>query len=75
MRYEVAQSPVIGSGQLAEEVSDLKNDFVELCARPAFLPRLVVLSFAVSLVHDHPLALFGQADDVVVESIMDQWLW
>lgn len=72
---QVAQSPVVGWGQLAEEISDLKNDSVQLHTRPRLLSWLVVLSFIISLFHYHPLALFCQTDDIVVESIMDQWLW
>lgn len=72
--YKEAQSLVVGWRQLAEKVSDLENDPVELDARPSFLSRLSALRF-ISLLHNHSLTLFGQADDVVVVSIQDQWLW
>jgi len=68
------QSPVIGCRQLAEKVSDLEDDFVELDACPPLLSWLGALRFTY-LLHNHSLALFGQADNVVVVSILDQWLW
>ncbi len=74
MCYKEAQSSVVGCRQLAEKVSDLENDSVELNARPTFLSCLGVLRF-VSLLHNHSLALFGQADDVIIVSIQDQWFW
>lgn len=73
MCYKVAHSPVVGCRQLAEKVSDLENNSVELDARPAFLSFLGALRF-ISLLHNHSLALFGQADKFVVISILDQWL-
>lgn len=74
MSYKEAQSPVVGCRQLAEKVSDLENDSVEIDARPGFLSCLGALMF-IGLLYNHSLALFGQADNVVVVSILDQWLW
>lgn len=74
MSYKVAQRPVVGRRQLAEQISDLEDDSVELWARTSFLLRLGGVMF-VGLLHYHSLTLFGQADDVVVVSIQDQWLW
>lgn len=56
-----AQSPVVGCRQLPEKISDLENDSVELDARPAFLSCRGALKF-INLLHNHSLALFGQAD-------------
>lgn len=71
---KVAQRLVVCRRQLAEQISDLENNPVELWARTRFLLRLGGLVF-VSLLHYHSLTLFGQADDVVVVSIQDQRLW
>lgn len=73
MCEKVPQSPVVGHGQLAEEVSDLENDCVHLGARTKLVSNLVPLTF-ISLCHYHPLALFGQANKVVVESVEEQRL-
>ena len=72
--YEEAQSPVVGCRQLPEKVSNLEDDSVEIDTRTAFLSCLSARRF-ISLLHDHSLALFGQADNLVVVSIQDQWLW
>lgn len=68
VRYKKAQSSVVGRRQLLEKVSDLEDDPVELDARAAFLSRRRALRF-VSLLHNHSLALFGQADEFIVVSI------
>lgn len=59
--YKEAQSPVVGWRQLPEKISDLENDSVELDTRPAFLSCRGAPKF-ISLLHNHSLALFGQAD-------------
>lgn len=74
MSYKEAQGPVVGCRQLLEKVSDLENDSVELDARPAFLSCLGAVRF-ISFLHNHSLALFSQANNIVVVSIQDQWLW
>lgn len=74
MCYEEAQSPVVGCGQLLEKVSDPEDNSVELDARPSLLLCCGALKL-VHLLHDHPLALFGQADEVVVVAVQDQRLW
>lgn len=74
VRYEEAQSPVVGWRQLLEEISDPEDDSVELDARPPLLLRRGPLKF-IGLLHNHSLALFGQADQVVVVSVQDQRLW
>lgn len=73
MGNKVTQSPVVGYRQLAEQVSNLDNDAVKLDARTTFLSCLGALR-PISLLHYHSLALFGQADDVIVVSVQDQWL-
>lgn len=59
--YKEAQRPVVGWRQLLEEISDLENDPVELNARFAFFSFRCALMF-IGLLHNHSLALFGQAD-------------
>lgn len=56
-----AQRPVVGWRQLLEKISDLENDPVELNTRFAFFSFRCTLMF-IGLLHDHSLALFGQAD-------------
>lgn len=70
---EEAQSPVVGCGQLLEKVSDPEDDSVELDTRPSLLLCCGALKL-IHLLHDHPLALFGQANEVVVVAVHDQWL-
>lgn len=70
---EEAQSSVVGCGQLLEKVSDPEDDSVELDTRPALLLCRGALKL-IHLLHDHPLALFGQANEVVVVAVQDQWL-
>lgn len=70
---EEAQSPVVGCGQLLEKVSDPEDDSVELDTRPSLLLCCGALKL-IHLLHDHPLALFGQANEVVVVAVQDQWL-
>lgn len=64
---------VVGRGQLAEEVSDLEEDAVELHAHlPCLGGRRPARSL--HLLHDDALALLGQADEVVVVAEQDQGL-
>ena len=72
---EEAQRLVVGGGQLAEQVPDLKDDSVELDAGPSLLGGLGGGSDRLRLLHQHPLALLGQADEVVVVSVEDEGLW
>lgn len=74
VRDEEAQRPVVSRGQLLEEVPDPEDDSVELDTRPPLLDRRGALKL-VHLLHDHLLALFGQADQVVVVAVQDQRLW
>lgn len=68
------QSPVVGCRKLAEQVSDLEHNSVELDTWRLLYCRRTVLTF-INLLHNHPLTFFGQTDEVIVVSIQDQWLW
>lgn len=70
MRNKVTQSLVVGGRQLTEQVSDLENNSVKVDARTLFFSCLLFIS----LLNYDPLTLFGQADDVIVVSVQDQWL-
>lgn len=71
---EEAQSPIVGCWQLLEKVSDPEDDSVELNTRPFLLHCCSALKL-IHLLHDHLLALFGQANQVIVVAVQDQWLW
>ena len=72
---EEAQCLVVGGGQLAEQIPDLKDDSVELDAGASLLAGLGGGSDSLSLLHQRPLALLGQPDEVVVVSVEDEGLW
>ena len=72
---EEAQRLVVGGGQLAEQVPDLKDDSVELDAGASLLAGLGSGSGGLCLLHQRPLALLGQPNEVVVVSVEDEGLW
>lgn len=74
MRDKVTQSPVVGCGQLTQQIFDLQKDSAHLGAWCSFLSRLGTRRF-ISFFCYHSLTLFSQANKVVIESILDQWFW